>query len=97
MKNKQINRLEVNVGPQVNCPDAVESIKINNTTEFHCNCSEASIIITEQRFDFFRCKFRSISLYVSPSVLLSDLSWTFSSTSAPVVHVAMLLQLLEES
>ena len=87
-----MTNVEVNVGPQINCADAVESIEINDTTNLIiCNCSKASII-TKSRFKkTFCCNFRGTSLYVSPSVLVSEVSWTFSSGNVPVAPLAMLL------
>ena len=84
-----MKKVEVNVGSQINCADAVESIEINDTTNLICNCSKASII-TKLDTKTFCFKFRSTSLFGSPSVLVSTLSWTFSSASAPFAPVAML-------
>ena len=42
MSNKRQKSVEVNVGPQVNCGDAVESIEINDSTKLICNCSKVS-------------------------------------------------------
>ena len=43
-----MKNVEVNVGPQINCDDAVvESIEINESTNLICNCNKASMIKTE--------------------------------------------------
>ena len=44
MKNQRMKKVEVNVGPQINFADAVESIEINDTTNLICNCSKVSIV-----------------------------------------------------
>ena len=88
-----MTNVKVNVGPQINCADTVEAIEINDTTNLICNCSKVNIIvfyilvITEPKYENFRSTF----LYVSPSALVSELSWTLSSVSALVASVAMLL------
>ena len=76
MQKKQVKEVEVNVGPQINCADAVESIEINDTTNLICKCSKVSIIITKI-LDFiktFCCNSRSNSLYVLPLELVLTLS-----------------------
>ena len=44
IKNKQMNMVEVNVGPQINCANAVESFEINDTTKIIFNFSKVSIM-----------------------------------------------------
>ena len=44
MKHKSTETVEVNVGPQTNSADTVESIEINERTNLICNCSKASMI-----------------------------------------------------
>ena len=48
MKNKKV---EVNVGPQINCADAVESIEINDSTNLICNCSKVTKMITKSKYE----------------------------------------------
>ena len=40
MKTREMKKVEVNVGPQINCADPVESIEINDSTKLICNCSK---------------------------------------------------------
>ena len=39
-----MKEVEVNVGPQINCAEAVESIEINDNTKLICNCSKVGKI-----------------------------------------------------
>ena len=39
-----MNMVEVNVGPQINCANAVESFEINDTTKIIFNFSKVSIM-----------------------------------------------------
>ena len=48
-----MKNVEVNVGPQINCADAVESIEINDSTNFICNCSKVSKIFTSGKSGLF--------------------------------------------
>ena len=48
-----MKNVEVNVGPQINCADAVvESIEINDSTNLICNCSKVSRT-TKSRYLFY--------------------------------------------
>ena len=40
MKTRERKKVEVNVGPQINCTERVESIEINDSTKLICNCSK---------------------------------------------------------
>ena len=90
MSNKQIRNVEVNVGPQINCADTVESIVINDSTTCICNCSKVSREKLTQCKNPFLGNFRSSSLFVLLSVSVSEPSWTFSSANVPVAVVARL-------
>ena len=87
-----MKKVEVNIGPQIKCADAVESVEINDSTNLICNCSKV-IKVIKSRYDVFFpcCKFRSTSHCVLPLALVLVLSWTFSSASALVAVGAMLL------
>ena len=45
-----MKNVEVNVGPQINCADAVESIEITDSTKLICNCPKVTKIITKSRY-----------------------------------------------
>ena len=89
-----MKKVEVNIGPQINCADAVESVEINDSTKLICNCSKVIPIIKlnqDTTCFFCCCKFRSTSHCVLPLALVLVLSWTFSSASTLVAVGAMLL------
>ena len=50
MNNNGMKKVELNVGPQINFADAVESIEINDSTKLICNCPKVTKIITKSRY-----------------------------------------------
>ena len=49
-----MKNVEVNVGPQINCADTVESIEINDSTTCTCKCCKVSRKINQnEKFIFF--------------------------------------------
>ena len=45
-RQKQINN-ELHVGPQINCPENIESIEIHDNTNIVCNCSKVTNVVVE--------------------------------------------------